>query len=104
MLRAGDEAGSEFYEVVAFGRETERSINLFEAADRMQTGVNGGDIPELDNLVNGMEDYVREQVSQGQLDSVRKRLQGMLDSLEGKVRPAKKSEKPEKPETPETPE
>ncbi|MEL7312089.1 MAG: hypothetical protein AAFN07_11295, partial [Pseudomonadota bacterium] len=59
LLKAGDKAGSEFYEVVAFGRQTEKSINLFEAADRIGTTADQDDIPELDGLVEDVESYVK---------------------------------------------
>lgn len=86
LVRTGNEAGSEFYEVVAFGRQTERSINLFEAADRIETSSDEGDIPELDGLVGDVERYVRDRYEQGQFDQLRQRLQGVIDTLDSRKR------------------
>ncbi|MEM6818804.1 MAG: hypothetical protein AAF578_08425 [Pseudomonadota bacterium] len=89
LLKPGRDAGAEFYEVVTFGKQTERSINLFEAADRMQTSSDNDQIPELDGLVSDVENYMRDQYDKGQFDGVRNRLQGLIDTIDGKVRARK---------------
>ncbi|MEL6214126.1 MAG: hypothetical protein AAFQ99_00450 [Pseudomonadota bacterium] len=89
LLKPGKDAGSEFYEVVAFGKQTERSINLFEASERMQTSSDNDQIPELDGLVSDVESYMRDQYDKGQFDGVRNRLQGLIDTIDGRVRARK---------------
>ncbi|MEL7025401.1 MAG: hypothetical protein AAGL69_16825 [Pseudomonadota bacterium] len=86
LLKTGDKAGSEFYEVVAFGRQTEKSINLFEAADRIATTADAEAIPELDGLVEDVESYMKTQYEDGKFDQVRDRLQRMMDSLDKRQR------------------
>lgn len=81
LMKSGHAAGSEFYEVVSFGRKTERSINLFEAAERLHRSDDDTPIPDLDDLVGDIEDYLRSQVEDGKLDAVKAHLQGLSESL-----------------------
>ena len=77
VLIPGGKSGSEFYEVVAFGRRTEKLINLFGAADRL-----GREEPEaerdLDSFVDDVESYVRREAQGERFDAVRERIERAL--------------------------
>ena len=77
LLRPGGRSGSEFYEVVAFGRRTEKLINLFGAADKL-----GREEPEaerdLDSFVDDVEAYVRREAQGERFDAVRERVERAL--------------------------
>lgn len=87
LLRPGGRSGSEFYEVVAFGRRTEKLINLFGAADKL-----GREVPEpvserdLDSLVDDVEAYVRREAQGERFDAVRERIERAL-GMRGKGSP-----------------
>lgn len=77
LLRPGGQSGREFYEVVAFGRRTEKLINLFGAADKL-----GREEPEaerdLDSFVDDVEAYVRREAQGERFDAVRERVERAL--------------------------
>ena len=84
LLKPGSDAGTEFYEVVAFGRQTERSINLFRAADRLKTEGDGQTMPDLDGLVDDVEHYLRGEYASERFSGARDRLRKVIDSFEGR--------------------
>ena len=73
--------GYHFYRAVRFGRETERFIHLFEAADRLEReegeglGLGGRSI---DSMVSAVENRVVEEYKRGDLSASAK---GALDRL-----------------------
>ena len=77
LVRPGRRPGSEFYEVVAFGRRTEKMINLFGAADRLQREEPEVG-PDLDTFVDEVEAYVRREAQSGRFDSARSRIERSL--------------------------
>ena len=82
-----------FYEVVRFGRRTERWINLFGAADRL----GASDARELEAGDGGIDGYV-EQLQErlveryergGATTTAKDKIDRALDSIQNKVRPEK---------------
>ena len=66
LLGIGSRAGHNFYDVVLFGRQTERWIDLFSAADRLLPESTEGKPPAgLDALVQRMEDLVVDEYQRG---------------------------------------
>lgn len=80
----GDGVGREFYDVVAFGRDTEKKINLFSAADRLYPSDEVALGPDLDTLVDGVERYVRDAAGQERYAAAKARLREMLDKMDRK--------------------
>ena len=83
LVRPGDKPGSEFYEVVAFGRRTEKMINLFGAADRLGRDVDDSG-PDLDSLVSDVENYVRKEAQSERFEAARDRIERALGLRTGK--------------------
>lgn len=77
LLRRGDRPGSEFYEVVAFGRRTESMINLFGAADRLRRDEPEPG-PDLDSFVDEVEAFVRREAQGGRFEAARGRIERAL--------------------------
>ena len=77
LVHRGDRSGSEFYEVVAFGRRTEKMINLFSAADRLRRET-PEDGPDLDTFVDDIEAYVRREAQGGRFEAARSRIERAL--------------------------
>ena len=84
LLKPGAKAGSEFYDVVAFGRDTEHKINLFGAADRIEVPADKFDSPDLDTLVDQVESYMRREYEGGRFTAARERLEKFMATLDGK--------------------
>ncbi|MEM1439990.1 MAG: hypothetical protein AAF545_09930 [Pseudomonadota bacterium] len=77
LFKPGAKSGSEFYEVVAFGRRTEKAINLFGAADRLGREEDHDD-PDLDSLVSDVESYVRREAQGERFEAARDRIERAL--------------------------
>lgn len=62
LLRAGPKPGTEFYDLLRYGRRSDRIINLFGAASRVH-GHAGHDEHgmDIDDLVQRVEDYVADE-------------------------------------------
>lgn len=86
LLRGGNGAGREFYTLVAFGRRTEKWINLFGAADRLPAADEPDDDSEIatvDGLVNKLERKVVEQYEKGGMTaSAKHAIDHILDSVQ----------------------
>jgi hypothetical protein len=66
--------GRYFYEVLHFGKETERWIDLFEAADRApETERPGFNAPSLDELVDQLEKKLKAERETGEMSAAAKR-------------------------------
>lgn len=83
FLKPGAKAGTEFYDVVAFGRTTERKINLFSAADKCAADPVAEELPDLDTLVDEIESFARKEYAGERFAPARQRLQKLLDSIQG---------------------
>lgn len=83
FLKPGARAGTEFYDVVAFGRTTERKINLFSAADKCAADPVAEELPDLDTLVDEIESFARKEYAGERFAPARQRLKKLLDSVQG---------------------
>ncbi|MEM7765209.1 MAG: hypothetical protein AAF290_14175 [Pseudomonadota bacterium] len=81
LIKPGDKAGSEFYDVVAFGKETERKINLFGAAperSEVDSGLPEGDV---DQVIAQVEQYLSQELQGDRFSQARAGLEKTLDRL-----------------------
>lgn len=82
FFHAGRGVGREFYDVVAFGRDTERQINLFGAADRLYPGDEDKAASDLDELLGRVEGAVRSGYEGERFSVLRTRLEAALRKLD----------------------
>jgi len=88
FLRSGRYPGTEFYDLLRYGRETDRAINLFGAADRLHhAGDAAGDaaeeLPDLDQLVDKVEEFVTDEYSRGDITAqAKQRLDRVLAAMQ----------------------
>ncbi|UCG75663.1 MAG: hypothetical protein JSV95_13265 [Gemmatimonadota bacterium] len=84
LLGIGARAGRNFYDVVLFGRQTERWINLFSAADRLLPEGTADSPPSgLDVLLQRLEDMVVEEYQRGGITtSAKAAVDRALDNLQ----------------------
>jgi hypothetical protein len=80
LLKPGAKAGSEFYEVVAFGRTTEKKINLFSVADKIEAKPEAEELPDLDSLVGEIEAFVKDEYKGDRFAAARERLSKLRES------------------------
>ncbi|CAN5349241.1 hypothetical protein BH24PSE2_BH24PSE2_11780 [soil metagenome] len=66
LLGSGDHAGQRFYEVVRFGRRTERWIRLFAAADHLDDPPEDAAPENLDEIMNRVELRLRQRYMPGE--------------------------------------
>jgi hypothetical protein len=64
VLAPGKNTGQHFYEVVRFGRRTERWIGLFSAADHLDDRPHEPMPDTIDDIVARVEDRLKEQYTQ----------------------------------------
>jgi hypothetical protein len=82
LLSGGERPGTEFYELLHFGRRSERMINLFGAADRVQGQDDDGPLPDIDDMVAKVENFVVDEYRKGGMTAQAKdRIDNVLDSL-----------------------
>jgi hypothetical protein len=83
LASPGRETSGHFYRVVSLGRRTEVYIDLFEAADRVESRdeMRGGDA-RVDEVFHRVEALLREQEGRGGLTaSARERVDRLLDAV-----------------------
>lgn len=88
VIRHDDRPGHRFYEVAHFGRETERWINLFAAADRApETDRPRPSIeaPGLDDIIDDIENKLRDKNSRDDLSA---KVQDTVQQILGAARNA----------------
>lgn len=82
LLRRGNDKGSDFYRLLQTGRESDRWINLFGAADRIDPTDRAADpFPDadIDTLVDRMESFlVQEYESGGVTRQAKERIEQLL--------------------------
>lgn len=90
LVNYGKESGSEFYDLLRLGRQTEKWINLFGAArrdDGQDTGEHEGTPANpvtVDEVVSRVETFIVDEYHKGGLTAQAKgRLDKALDSLNG---------------------
>lgn len=81
LLKPGNRAGTEFYDVVAFGRTTEKKINLFSVADKVGVDPVAEEIPDLDTLVGEFEAFVKKEYAGDRFAAARERLSKLRESV-----------------------
>ncbi len=82
LLKGGERVGSEFYDLLRYGRHTDRAINLFGAAERVHDPEGDSEIPDLDGLVARVEGFVVDEYRRGGITAQAKdRLDQALDAL-----------------------
>lgn len=86
LLKPGSQAGREFYEVVAFGRTTEKKINLFSVADKIEAKPEAEELPDLDALVGEFESFVKDEYKGDRFAAARERLAKLRDSARERAR------------------
>ena len=85
LLKAGNESGSEFYELLRMGRRSERWINLFGAAERVYGPAVADDrfpAEDIDEMVSRVESFVIDEYQSGGVTrQAKEKLDRALDSL-----------------------
>jgi len=82
LLVPGGETSGLFYRLVALGRRTERWIDLFEAADRVEPRAELRDEGGVDEVFRKIEGFLGEQERKGGLTaSARARVDRLLDAV-----------------------
>ena len=85
LVRGGDRPGTEFYDLLRYGRRTERLINLFGAADRVQGATEDAEtIPDIDTMVTRVERFLVDEYKKGGITAQAKdHMDQVLDSVRG---------------------
>ena len=88
VLGIGKRAGHNFYDVILFGLQTERWINLFSAADRLlPESTEDRSTAGLDALVEKLEEMVVDEYRRGGITtSAKDAVDRALDNLQGRGR------------------
>lgn len=83
LFRVGDRPGTEFYDLLRYGRQTDRMINLFGAAKRVhETPDEEADLPDIDDLVGRVETYVVDEYQRGAMTAQAKdRIEQLIDAI-----------------------
>lgn len=70
LLKGGDKPGTEFYDLLRYGRHTDHVINLFGAARRVHDNDDGmEDLPDIDEMVGRVETYVVDEYRRGDMSA-----------------------------------
>lgn len=85
LLKGGAEPGPEFYDLLRFGRQSERWINLFGAAERIHGPAEDDEsLPaqDIDRLMARVESFIVDEYQSGGVTAQAKnRLDSAIDSL-----------------------
>jgi hypothetical protein len=83
LLKGGRRPGSEFYDLLRYGRQSDRVINLFGAADRVHDPLDDGQpLPDIDELVARMESFVVDEYKRGGMTAqAKQRVDQLLDAV-----------------------
>lgn len=83
LLKGGDRPGTEFYDLLRYGRRTERVINLFGAADRFPVAAEDEtELPDIDRMVAQVESFVVEEYRSGGITAqAKQRIDKLLVAL-----------------------
>ena len=85
LFRGGDKPGPEFYDLLRFGRRSERWINLFEAASHWHGAAKDEEdfeAGDVDELVSRVETFVVEEYQKGGVTAqAKERLDGAINAL-----------------------
>ena len=86
LFSGADRPGTEFYRLLRYGRRSDRLINLFGAADRVQ-GPPDADapLPDIDDMVARVETFIVDEYKKGGITAQAK---NQIDSMLNSVRRA----------------
>ena len=89
LLRRGDRPGTEFYDLLRYGRHTDRVINLFGAAERVHEPYEEeAPTADIDEFVNRVETFVVEEYRRGEVTAqARQRFDALRDALRRRTPP-----------------
>lgn len=101
LLGIGRRSGRYFYDVVLLGRQTEKWIDLFSAAEHvLPPGYRGRDKEGLDLLVDRVESIVVQEYQKGGMTkSAKEAVDRALDSLDQRIERGRSGDKPGPPPT-----
>ena len=79
LFKVGDKPGTEFYDLLRYGRQSDRIINLFGAAQRVhRSSEQDVDLPDIDDLVGKVETFVVDEYRRGDMS---KQAKDRIDQL-----------------------
>lgn len=83
LLKGGKRPGTEFYDLLRYGRQSDRVINLFGAADRIHDPGNDDEaLPDIDEFVSRMETFVVDEYRRGGITAqAKERIDRALDAV-----------------------
>lgn len=85
LMRTGKDTGSEFYELLALGKRSERWINLFGAADKARSSQEEAELfpgEDIDAMVSRVENFVVDEYHKGGVTKqAKERLDKAIDAL-----------------------
>lgn len=88
----GGRPGPHFYQLMAWGKESEHWINLFAALENAPDVIEGSRVlgsQDIDEIVGRLESFVKDEVKRGGVTSQAKaRLDKILDALERRKKDA----------------
>lgn len=89
VVKGGEKSNNDFYDLLRLGRRSERWINLFGAADRVQGNTEEDALPvdDIDGIVTRVESFIVEEYKSGGVTRQAKdRLDKAIDVLHKSVR------------------
>lgn len=82
LLKGGDRPGTGFYDLLRYGRHTDHAINLFGAAERVHPPDEDDAMPNIDDVVSRVEDFVIDEYRRGGITAqAKERLDRVLDAM-----------------------
>lgn len=83
LVRGGERPGTEFYDLLRYGKRSERLINLFGAADRVHGSLSDDvPLPDIDSVVNRVETFLVDEYKKGGITAQAKQhFDEVLDSV-----------------------
>ena len=90
LLKSGDRPGTEFYDLLRYGRRSDRLINLFGAVDRVHGQQDDDEpMPDIDEMVEKVEAFVVDEYRKGGMTAqAKRRVDQLIDALRGTDDPA----------------
>lgn len=85
LFRRGDKPGSEFYDLLKYGRQTEHWINLFGVIKErnLEDAKSRRDLGNIDDIADRVEAFIVHEYNKGEMSAkARDRLNRALDALQ----------------------